>query len=119
MWFTGFMPGNLGNSPFGGYFVSDQAVFITRITYTVGSLGSNCSTPAQIRLLGNTGLSYYIPVAAGFFDSGPLSPPLSIPASTGQNNGGFLIVGVPATGCIPVTGQSASDVNVSLQYVMQ
>ena len=115
MVFSGFLIGNLGNSPFGGYFVPDRNIVITRVTISENTAGQSCSTMAQVLLENySTSVQLYalnLPNNEGRWDSGPLTLPVS-----GSNQIG--IFSNPASGC-SLGGSSPSDVFVNVQYVMQ
>jgi hypothetical protein len=114
MIWSGFLVGNLGNNPGGGYLIPDQAIAVTRITGYANGQGSGCSTLAQIILQHVNTFAFYemsLPNGTSYFDSGPINVP--IPAGTP-----LLLGGVAASGC-GLSGSSPSDVNVSVQYVMQ
>jgi hypothetical protein len=114
MIWSGFLVGNLGNNPGGGYLIPDQAIAVTRITAYANGEGSGCSTLAQILLQHTNTFAFYefsLPEGTNYFDSGPINVP--IPAGTP-----LILGGVAASGC-GLSGSSPSDVNVSVQYVMQ
>jgi hypothetical protein len=115
MVFSGFLIGNLGNSPVGGYFVPDRNIVITRVTISENSAGQSCSTLAQVLLINyNAGGQFYaldLPNNDFAIDSGALSLPVA-----GSNR--ISIVANPASGC-SLGGSSPSDVFVNVQYVMQ
>jgi hypothetical protein len=115
MVFSGFMPGNLGNYPVGGFFIPDHNITITRMSASENAIGGGCSSDAGVLLWNwQTFANIYqldLLQGVGYIDSGPLS--ISIPA--GRK---IVIQGGAASGCTPVTGQSPSDVFVNVQYVM-
>jgi hypothetical protein len=123
MAFSGFMAGNLGvdvNSdlnPFGGLFIPDRNISITRITVSEASTGHDCQGDAILNL--SNVQSPYNGIAQldlgydqHFVDSGPLN----ISVSAGE----WIVIGAaPAINCLPVIGTSPSNVDVIVQYVMQ
>src|SRR5579863_4092530 len=116
MVFSGFMPGNLGNHPLGGYFIPDRNITITRITASENSTGSNCSGDAFVVLYNPAANTNIIQLDLGqnqsFADSGPLT--LAVSAGTQ-----ILFASEAAAGCTPIIGSSPSDVFTNVQYVMQ
>lgn len=114
MAFSGFLVGNLGNSPLGGFFIPDRNIIITRVMASENSSGSGCSTTAQAVILALGG-QVLVGVDLGngqeFADSGPIS--VSVSAGTKLFVGGF-----EASGC-SIFGGSPSDVMVNAEYVMQ
>ena len=116
---TGFLPGNLGNAPTGGVFIPDRAITITRFITYGNSMGGDCAQEALVNLYtvsGSTqtfltGLTEDPVLATPLIDSGPIS----IPIAAGTQ---LLIGSVPASSCTLI-GQSPSDVNVTVQYMMQ
>lgn len=116
MTFSSFLPGNLGNDPIGGVFMNDVAITITRLTATSNSPGGGCSQYASLQVSGWNTDSVYFTLYLNLFDGEDLSDSgaisVSIPAGAG-----VYIASTGASGC-GVTGQSPSDVNVTMQYVM-
>ena len=123
MAFSGFMAGNLNydvNSnlaPFGGLFVPDRNIIITRITVSENSPGHDCGDAIlnldNVQYPGGGPITQLdLGTGVHFVDSGPLSIPVSA--------GAWIVIGAtPATGCVPVVGTSPSDVDVNVQYLMQ
>jgi hypothetical protein len=115
MAFSGFLVGNLGSSPLGGYFIPDRNIIITRISATEKSAGHGCSTDAFAELYDHVQQTVIAGIDLGpnqnYADSGPAAIP--VPGGTQ-----IAIQGVAASGC-NITGQSPSDVYVTVQYVMQ
>jgi hypothetical protein len=116
MAFSGFLVGNLGSNPIGGYFIPDRNITITRISATEKSAGHGCSTDAFAELYDNAQRIVITGIDLGGSQNYADSGPAAIPVSAGTQ---IAIQGVAASGCAPVTGQSPSDVFVSVQYVMQ
>ena len=110
-----FLPGNLGGQPNGGTFIPDVGITITRVIATLGNNGSSCSTPASATILNydadTTVYNINLPSANFLVDSGPIS--VAVPAGTI-----LLIVSTAASGC-GISGSSPSNVNLTVQYVMQ
>jgi hypothetical protein len=115
MAFSGFLVGNLGSNPLGGYFIPDRNIIITRISATEKSAGHGCSTDAFAELYDHVQQTVISGIDLGpnqnYADSGPAAIP--VPGGTQ-----IAIQGVAASGC-NITGQSPSDVYVTVQYVMQ
>ena len=123
MAFSGFMAGNLNYdvntdlAPFGGLFIPDRNITITRISVSENSPGHDCAD--AILNLDNVqypggGLIAQLDLGTGlnFVDSGPLNIPVSA--------GAWIVIGAtPAHDCVPVFGTSPSNVAVNVQYVMQ
>ena len=116
---SSFLSGNLGSGPAGGVFIPDKPITITRILASTSNPGTSCGTAATVNLVSpnnnnvTTLLSASIPTYLG--DSGVVG--LQVSAGT------FLeITSTAASGCSndPANlGQSPSNVNVTVQYVMQ
>jgi trimeric autotransporter adhesin len=113
MVFSGFLAGNLGSNPYGGLFIPDQNILVTRISAYATQAGSNCSVQSQAGFdTFGSGPSYFINLPpANVVDSGPINVP--VPAGTN-----LIISGIAASGC-SLEGTSASNVFVNVQYVMQ
>ena len=116
MAFSGFLPGNLGNAPLGGFFIPDRNITITRVTASENSAGSNCGSASVVQLYSVPSFNVITQLDLGqnqsFADSGPLTVAVSAGTSIG-------ISGLAATNCTPIIGTSPSDVFVNVQYVMQ
>jgi len=114
MFFNSFLAGSFANNPNGGYFISDQAITVIRVT-GAGGLGQNCTTPGQVELLEiapNFGTILYTLTLSGQNSGRDDSGPLLIPIAAGVS---FL---ERASGC-NLGGQAPADENISVQYVMQ
>jgi hypothetical protein len=118
MFFSGFLVGNLGNEPvLGGFFVPDRNIVITRVSASENSFGHDCSTAAHasVEVGGDSPVTIFYNLDLGnnnrWPDSGSIN--VLIPAGTS-----LAIKGYSASGC-GIGGSSPSDVNVSVQYVMQ
>ena len=120
MVFSGYLLGDLSGGGFGllgGFFIPDQNITITRISASVQSPGTGCSTDATVDIYSNSATG---PIASlnigqdqGMDDSGPLNPPVNVAAGTQ-----LTIGSVGASGC-NLTGGSPNNVFVNVQYVMQ
>jgi hypothetical protein len=113
MAFSGFLVGNLGNFPLGGFFIPDRNITMTRVMASENSSGSGCSTTAQAVILTPSQDLVDVDLGNGqsFADSGPIS--VSVSAGTKLFVGSFA-----ASGC-SIFGGSPSDVMVNVEYVMQ
>ena len=116
MFFSGFLSGNLGNAPRGGYFIPDRNITITRISAMEDVPGHDCTTSAQaiLKIRGGSGETLYSldlgnPLEVA--DSGSIQ--VAVAAGTA-----LYIYSSPASGC-GIGGSSPTDVNVSVQYLMQ
>jgi hypothetical protein len=116
MVFSGFMPGNLGNHPLGGYFIPDRNITITRITASENSAGSNCGGDAFVVLYNPTTNTNIIQLDLGQNQSIADSGPLTLAVSAGTQ---IVFASEAAAGCTPIIGTSPSDVFTNVQYVMQ
>ncbi len=107
---SSFIPGTLGSYSIGGAINMDVGITITRLIADANGIGSGCSNPATIAVQDNNGEILSVSLPAGYADSGVVS--VSVPA--GQE---IAVQGYPASGC-SITGGSPSNVNVTVQYVM-
>jgi hypothetical protein len=122
MAFSGFMAGNLGvdvngNYPLGGLFIPDLNITITRISASENSPGHDCQGDAILNLDNPTlGGGLIAQLDLGYEQHYVDSGPLNIPVSAGT----WVVIGAtPASACLPVIGQSPSNVSVNVQYLMQ
>jgi hypothetical protein len=119
MVFSGFMAGDLGNSPFGGFFIPDNDIIVTRITASMTNGGYACPTSDSYAQLVNandqTIVYYSLDLQSTGVPTTLSSPPLSVVIPAGTN---VLIQGTAATGCA-LSGHSPSNVFVNVQYAMR
>ncbi|MBV8671923.1 MAG: hypothetical protein JOZ33_00695, partial [Acidobacteriaceae bacterium] len=113
MTFSGFLIGNLGNFPLGGFFIPDRNITITRVMASENSPGSGCSTTAQAVIMNP--FQDLIEVDLGNGQSLADSGQISVAVSAGTK---LFIGGFAASGC-SIFGGSPSDVMVNVEYVMQ
>jgi hypothetical protein len=115
MFFTGFLAGNLGNFPAGGYFIPDRNIIITRVTASESNPGHGCSTTAQADLNVKTSADVLYSLDLGNNNYFPDSGSIQVSVAAGTQ----LWIGVQAASGCGLGGSSPSDVNVVVQYLMQ
>lgn len=121
---SSFLTGNLGGFPSGGFFVPDAGITITRVTASpnTAEAGGGCGTPAYVQVINAATQSWVVQVNLTGITIGQYQNPGSGdtgPISVAVSAGTYLqVIGVPASGC-GISGQSPSDVSVTVQYVMQ